>query len=98
MNDCEAEEFHEEQRLDGSPGLDSINERFPEDARIKQKQPCIVVLDSLGGRKDHQTCIFAILREYLTQEYIEKYPGSGQKDFPRGQFLVLLQWSHNSPI
>ena len=42
---------------------------------IPVKQPCILVFDSLGGRKDRQARLCAVLRDYLTMEYQEKYPG-----------------------
>ena len=42
---------------------------------VPVRQPCILVFDSLGGRKDRQARLCAVLRDFLTMEYQEKYPG-----------------------
>ena len=47
---------------------------------VPVKQPCILVFDSLGGRKDRQARLCATLRDFLTMEFREKYPGQS-RDF-----------------
>jgi len=42
---------------------------------VPVKQPCILVFDSLGGRKERQARLCATLRDFLALEYQEKYPG-----------------------
>ena len=42
---------------------------------VPVKQPCILVFDSLGGSKARQARLCAVLRDFLSLEYQEKYPG-----------------------
>merc|ERR1719450_397729 len=42
---------------------------------VPVKQPCILVFDSLGGKKDRQARLCATLRDFLSKEFEEKNPG-----------------------
>ena len=57
----------------------------PEDTAgdIPVKQPSILVFDSLGGRRDRQARLCAVLRDFLAKEYEEKYPGQTREFSPR---------------
>ena len=50
---------------------------------VPVKQPCILVFDSLGGRKERQARLCAVLRDYLTMEFKEKYPGQTREFSPK---------------
>merc|ERR1719342_288274 len=76
QSDSEIEEIEEIEEVvqknhhenDGEEDEDISND-------VPVKQPCILVFDSLGGRKDRQARLCAVLRDFLTMEYQEKYPG-----------------------
>ena len=57
----------------------------PEDTAgdIPVKQPSILVFDSLGGRRDRQARLCAVLRDFLAKEFAEKYPGQTREFSPR---------------
>jgi len=80
----EKENFNEHQDYSEDPSDRSQSESeasdesdYEEDISgdIPVKQPCILVFDSLGGRKDRQARLCATLRDFLALEYAEKYPG-----------------------
>jgi len=73
-DDDRDEQYDEENESEHSEEESEYEEEdISEDVPVKQ--PCILVFDSLGGRKDRQARLCAVLRDYLTMEYQEKYPG-----------------------
>jgi len=65
----------EEERCSEKEQSDSEFEEEDISNDVPVKQPCILVFDSLGGRKDRQARLCGVLRDFLTMEYREKYPG-----------------------
>merc|ERR1719357_1474582 len=45
------------------------------------RQPCILVFDSLGGKKDRQARLCQTLRDFLTMEWKEKHPDKPPRTF-----------------
>jgi len=78
----ESSEHDQEKSEDPSERSESESEASESDDEdediskdVPVKQPCILVFDSLGGKKDRQSRLCATLRDFLTKEFEEKYPG-----------------------
>ena len=70
--------FEDEDEVERSSESEHSESEFEEEdisEDVPVRQPCILVFDSLGGRKDRQARLCAVLRDYLTMEFQEKYPG-----------------------
>lgn len=76
-SDHENENFGDPSERSESESEASESEDEDEDISndVPVKQPCILVFDSLGGKKDRQARLCATLRDFLTKEFEEKNPG-----------------------
>ena len=80
----EGEEEDEEEDYEGEGEEEEDEEEEEEEEEGPPKpvrQPCILVFDSLGGKKDRQARLCQTLRDFLTMEWKEKHPDKPPRTF-----------------
>ena len=86
VKQAEEEMSQDEGDLDDEEDEDKVEdeEESDEDDSVHPqpvRQPCILVFDSLGGKKDRQARLCQTLRDFLTMEWKEKYPDKPPRIF-----------------
>ena len=77
----EGEEEDEEEDYEGEGEEEEDEEEEEEGPPKPVRQPCILVFDSLGGKKDRQARLCQTLRDFLTMEWKEKHPDKPPRVF-----------------